>query len=194
MKNQKIGHFGHLEEGLGQGHEEVVGEVKVLQLGQVREYHWIKVDQVVGTGGREVMCLCMFGSLSYLIFRWVSCLLLTISSGGNETSPVLAKERMTRLGSLANTSPNSTCSTWLPSSWRWVREGRRGGKAAARSFTSWFRSRPRELRCGAAQKAQGLMFESWLSPRSSRFNLRRFRRVGREVSSLPWRMILQTAS
>ena len=104
------------------------------------------------------------------------------------------KERMTRLGSLANTSPNSSCSTWLPSSWRWVREGRRGGKAAARSFTSWFLSRPRELRCGAAQKAQGSMFKSWLSPRLSRFNLRRFRRVGREVSSLPWKMILQIAS
>ena len=195
MKNQKIGHFGHLEEGLGQGHEEVVGEVEVLQLGQVGEDHWVQVDQVVGTGGVQVKYFCMFGSsMSYLIFRWVSCLLLTISSGGNETSPVLAKERVTRLGSLANTSPNSSCSTWLPSSWRWVREGRRGGKAAARSFTSWFRSRPRELRCGAAQKAQGSMFESWLSPRSRRFNLRRFRRVGREVSSLPWRMILQTAS
>ena len=50
MKNQKIGHFGHLEEGLGQGHEEVVGEVKVLQLGQVGEDHWVQVDQVVGAG------------------------------------------------------------------------------------------------------------------------------------------------
>ena len=53
-ENQKIGHFGHLEEGLGQGHEEVVGEVKVLQLGQVGEDHWVQVDQVVGTGGGEV--------------------------------------------------------------------------------------------------------------------------------------------
>ena len=60
MKNQKIGHFDHLEEGLGQGHEEVVGEVKVLQLGQVGEDHWVQVHQVVGTGGGEVMCLCMF--------------------------------------------------------------------------------------------------------------------------------------
>ena len=51
MKNQKIGHFDHLEEGLGQGHEEVVGEVKVLQLGQVGEHHWVQVDQVVGAGG-----------------------------------------------------------------------------------------------------------------------------------------------
>ena len=50
MNNQKIGHFGHLEEGLGQGHEEVVGEVEVLQLGQVGEDHWVQVDQVVGTG------------------------------------------------------------------------------------------------------------------------------------------------
>ena len=31
MKNQKIGPFGHLEEGLRQGHEEVVGEVEVFE-------------------------------------------------------------------------------------------------------------------------------------------------------------------
>ena len=74
MKNQKIGHFGHLEEGLGQGHEEVVGEIEVLQLGQVGKDHWVQVDQVVGTGGVQVKYFCMFGSsLSYLIFRWVSC-------------------------------------------------------------------------------------------------------------------------
>ena len=53
MNNQKMGHFGHLEEGLGQGHEEVVGQVKVLQLGQVGEDNWVQVDQVVGTGVGE---------------------------------------------------------------------------------------------------------------------------------------------
>ena len=61
MKNQKIGRFGHLEEGLRQGHEEVVGEVKVLQLVQVGEDHWVQVDQVVGTGGVQVKYFCMIG-------------------------------------------------------------------------------------------------------------------------------------
>ena len=56
MKIKRLGHFGHLEEGLGQGHEEVVGEVKVLQLGQVGEDHWVQVDQVVGAGGVQVKC------------------------------------------------------------------------------------------------------------------------------------------
>ena len=73
-------------------------------------------------------------------------MLLTISSAGNETSPVAAKERVARLGNRFNNSSNSSCSNRLPPSCRLTREGRRGGKAAARPCTSWFPSRPRVAR------------------------------------------------
>ena len=72
--------------------------------------------------------------------------MLMISSAGNETSPVLAKEREARLGNLVNSSSTSSCSNRLPSSCRLVREGKRGGKALARPCTSWFLSRPRVAR------------------------------------------------
>ena len=112
-------------------------------------------------------------------------MLLTISSAGNETSPVAAKERVARLGNRFNISSNSSCSNRLPPRCRLMREGRRGGKAAARPCTSWFLSRSRVARWGAAQNVQDSMLESWLSSRWSCFNLRRFSRVGKEVNWLP---------
>ena len=121
----------------------------------------------------------------HLRLRWVSCLLLSIRSAGNETRPVRARERVARLGRRFNTSSNSSCSSRLPSSCSLVSEEKRGGKAAARPFTIWFLSRARVARCGAAQKVHGSMLESWLSPRWSSFNLRRFKRVGNEVNWLP---------